>query len=286
MGRDGLSVVEKIAAILSCFVDARAEALSFNEIFSATPMTRTTVHRLLSDLTASGILAQDGHGDRYRLGPLVLMAGSLAQEHTSAAERAMRAMQVLRDQFGETTVVAELHGDTVVPVRRVDGVFEMRMNQELGRGYPAYAGATGKVLLAHSSADRQAAYLASVRLEPLTDATVTDVDALRRELEEIRRIGAAVSRGERVMEAVAISAPIFNDRLELECALTVSGVASRFDSGRLMAAAQAVKAQAERVSRDLGWRPSPGIPTSADLEEPGSDAHVLLQKMCLAVWHA
>ena len=53
-------------------------------------------------------------------------------------------MEVLRDQFGETTILAELREDAVVPVRRIDGLHEMRMNQEVGRRYPAYAGATGR----------------------------------------------------------------------------------------------------------------------------------------------
>ena len=58
-------------------------------------------------------------------------------------------MERLRDECQETVVLAELHDLFVVPVSRADGLHEMRMNQEVGRRYPAHAGATGKVLVAH-----------------------------------------------------------------------------------------------------------------------------------------
>jgi len=284
MGRDGLSVVEKAAVILKRFVDERATSLTFNEIFLESPMSRATAHRVLADMTEHGLLAQDAQREAYRLGPLLLSVGSLAQQQGSLAERALPRMERLRDQFGETTVLAELHGDAVVPVRRVDGLYEMRMNQEVGRGYPAYAGATGKVLLAHLDPESLTTFLASVQLKPLTPATTTSIQKLRRELDRIRRVGVAVSRGERVVAAIAVAAPIFDDRGNVECALTVSGLASRFDRDRLMLAAGAVKSAAENVSRDLGYVAGSGTPTAKELSDPESERHRLLVAMRDAAW--
>ena len=51
MGRDGLSVVEKAAAIIERFLEERATSLTFNEILSGTQLSRATVHRLLSEMT-------------------------------------------------------------------------------------------------------------------------------------------------------------------------------------------------------------------------------------------
>lgn len=286
MGRDGLSVVEKATVILKRFVDQRATSLTFNEIFSETPMSRATAHRVLADMTEHGLLAQDAQRDQYRLGPLLLSVGSLARQQGSVAERALPRMERLRDQFGETTVLAELHEGTVVPVRRVDGLYEMRMNQEVGRGYPAYAGGTGKVLLAHLDPELLTTYLAGIRLEALTPATTTSVEALRLDLKRIRLVGVAVSRGERVAGAIAVAAPIFNDRGAVECALTISGLASRFDPDRLMLAAQAVQAAAEAVSRELGFVAEPGGPTAADLMDPETERYRLLHEMSASAWAA
>jgi DNA-binding IclR family transcriptional regulator len=286
MGRDGLSVVEKATVILSQFADRRATSLTYNEIFAGAGMSRATAHRVLADLTAHGLLAQDARGDQYRLGPLLLLLGGLVQRQGAVAERAQPRMEMLRDQFGETIVLAELHGDRVVPVRRVDGVHEMRMNQELGRGYPAYAGATGKALLAHLEHEVLARCLAGLRLEPLTAATVSSVEHLRLDLARIEQVGVAVSRGERVEAAIAASAPVFDDGGDILCALTISGVASRFDVDRLMLAACAVKSAADAVSRELGFVPDPHAPTVEELERPGSEPFQVLAEMCRTAWAA
>jgi DNA-binding IclR family transcriptional regulator len=284
MSRDGLSVVEKATIILKCFIDGRTASLSFQEIFAATPMSRTTTHRLLTDLTEHGVLAQDAQRDEYRLGPVLLSLAGLGQDQASVVERALPAMERLRDQFGETIVLAELHGADVVPIRRVDGLYEMRMNQEIGRAYPAYAGGTGKVLLAHLDSEALATYLAGARLESLTRSTITSVEELRLDLTRLRRLGVAVSRGERVVGAVAVAAPIFNDAGHAECAITVSGVAARFDPDRLMIAARAVKTAADTVSRQLGFLPEPNGPTPEDLDDPNSDRYTILRDMCQTAW--
>ena len=49
----------------------------------------------------------------------------------------------------------------------------------------------------------------------ITDATFTDPDALAGELERVRRQGFSVSLGERVDDAAAIAAPVFNMDAEM-----------------------------------------------------------------------
>lgn len=285
MGRDGLSVVEKSAVIIERFLDERTTSLSFNDILGGTQLRRATVHRLLADMTEHGLLSQDAQRDEYRLGPLLLSVGALAQRGTDISERALPKMELLRDQFGETIVLAELQGESVVPVRRLDGLHEMRMNQEVGRRYPAYAGATGKVLLAHLAAETLTMYLANTRLEQLTDATVSGIEELRLSLDRIRRAGVGVSRGERVPEALAISAPIFDGDGKAVNALTISGLASRWDRDRTFFAAQAVKDSGDAVSREIGHHLlSAQASTANALKDPDSEPYGLLSEMCDAVW--
>jgi DNA-binding IclR family transcriptional regulator len=284
MARDGLSVVEKAALILQRFLDERSAALGFNEILAGIPLSKATAHRLLTDLTEQGFLSQDSQRDRYRLGPLLLSAGLLAQNAAGIADTALPRMQKLRDRFGETIVLSELHGDSVVPVRRLDGLHEMRMNQELGRRYPAFAGATGQVLLAHTPESDLEAYLRRVNLEELTAATYTDVDELREILDLIRTAGVGISRGQRVAEAIAIAAPVFAEDGRLVAALTISGLASRWDHDRLFEAAIAVKEAADEVSRQLGYVAPSTAPRAADLAQPDSKPAQSLERLCDDVW--
>jgi DNA-binding IclR family transcriptional regulator len=284
MARDGLSVVGKAAAILQRFLEERSAELGFNEILTGIPLSKGTAHRLLTDLTEQGFLSQDSQRDKYRLGPLLLSTGLLAQDAAGIAEAAIPRMEKLRDRFGETIVLSELHGDSVVPVRRLDGLHEMRMNQEVGRRYPAFAGATGQVLLAFIPRTELDAYLGSVGLEAVTAATYTEVGAIEEILGLIRAAGVGVSRGQRVAESVAIAAPVIAEGGRLAAALTISGLASRWDRERSLEAAAAVKGAAEEVSRQLGYLPSPGSPRASDLAQPASEPARAFGRLFDAAW--
>ena len=137
-------------------------------------------------------------------------------------------------------VLAELHDTHVVPVLRVDGLYEIRMNQEVGRRYPAHAGATGKVLLAHLPADERRELLERLELARLTPRTMVTRAKLRADLKRIADLGVAVTIGERVPDAVAISAPVFDASGRVVAALTIGGIASRYEREALVADALAV----------------------------------------------
>lgn len=278
MGRDGLSVIERAARVLDVFAEIGRASLSFNELLDGTGMSRATTHRVLTDMVEQGFLEQPDHRERYQLGPLMLSTAVLAAHHASAREAARPRMERLRDQCGETVVLAELHGDSVVPVARADGLHEMRMNQEIGRRYPAYAGGTGKVLLANLPLDEFEAYLERVEFDALTHRTAKSATALKRQIAEIRRIGVGVSAGERIPEAVALAAPIFGSSGRVAAALTISGVASRFTVERIVEDAALVRIYADETSATLGFTPPP--PSGRALADDSSREHRQLVDFC------
>jgi hypothetical protein len=72
---------------------------------------------------------------------------------------------------------------------------------------------------------------------------------------------------------------------ELVAALTISGVASRWNRDALVEAAKALKRAAEKISRQLGQTDEPpDLPTVADLEDPRSEASLSLEKMIEQTW--
>lgn len=284
MGRDGLSVVEKTTRILEAFLQSGTGSLSFSEICASGGLSPATTHRVLNDMARCGLLSQHAQRDEYRLGPMLRSVGVLAAAGSSARTIAEPYAEELRDRCAETVIVAELHGSMVVPVVRADGLHELRMNQELGRRYPAYAGATGKVLLAHLDPDHRDALLAAAPLDALTPRTPTDRESLRRELDEIRAIGVAASRGERVPDAVAMSAPLFEAPGTAVAALTISGVVSRSDEASLVSGSQLVKEFAERISAELGHRPEAGSTAAERLCDPATKEHATLLAMCHRAW--
>jgi DNA-binding IclR family transcriptional regulator len=157
----------------------------------------------------------------------------------------------------------------------------MRMNQQLGVSYPAYAGATGKLLLAYLESTELDRYLAGVELQQLTARTIIDRKQLRSDLEIIRQLGISVSRGERVDDAVAVSAPLRDRNARVVAAVTVSGVASRFGREELLATVRATGECAAAISRELGWASAQGADSSTTETDRAYD--LLLAEHCEAV---
>jgi len=280
VGRDGQSVVQKVSSVLEAYIRSRTSSMGFAELFQECPVSRASLHRTLSDMVDSGLLAQDGQGEKYRLGPLLRSAAALATAAVNVPGLARPHLEGLRDECGETVVLAELHGRSVVPVLKADGLHEMRMNQEVGRRYPAHAGATGKVLIAQLPSEARAEFVSEDTLERLTSNTVTDRRRLAADLCLVREAGVAVTVGERVPDAVAISAPVFGAEGNAVAALTISGVASRYSRARLTEDALVVTRVAESISADAGFRSS----ASSALLDRDSAARAALEAMCNAAW--
>jgi DNA-binding IclR family transcriptional regulator len=286
MGRDGQSVIEKAARVLDCYIDSGESSLGYAELLEATGINRASLHRTLGEMAEHGILVQDGQRERYRLGPLLRSAAALAAV-AGVPGAARPHLTRLRDECRETVVLAELHDTHVVPVLRVDGLYEMRMNQEVGRRYPAHAGATGKVLIANLPDDERRDLLARLELERLTDRTTVNRNTLRTQLKRISELGVAVTIGERVPDAVAISAPVFDAEGRVVAALTIGGIASRYERDALVAHALAVIEAAAGISAELGHRTGPEqIKTQEQLATEGSRARVALDEMCAEAWSA
>ena len=285
MGRDGQSVIEKAARVLDCYIDSGESSLGYAELLEATEINRSSLHRTLGEMAEHGILVQDGQRERYRLGPLLRSAAALAAV-AGVPGAARPHLTRLRDECRETVVLAELHDTHVVPVLRVDGLYEMRMNQEVGRRYPAHAGATGKVLIANLPDDERRDLLARLELDRLTDRTTVNRNALRTELKRISELGVAVTIGERVPDAVAISAPVFDAEGRVVAALTIGGIASRYERDALVAHALAVIEAAAGISAELGHRTGPEQVKTHELATEGSRARVALDEMCAAAWSA
>jgi IclR family acetate operon transcriptional repressor len=112
----------------------------------------------------------------------------------------------------------------------------------VGSGLPAHCTAGGKVLLANQPAARLDVLLASA-LPRMTRRSKTSATIVRRELEDVRRLGYAVNdqESEEGLRAVAILVPR-SGRRSVDAALTVAGPAQRMDDGVLVRLAMVAKA--------------------------------------------
>ena len=246
----GLQSVERVSGVLLAFSLAEP-VLGVSEIARRLGIPKSAVHRTLTSLTRSGLVARDAGGARYRLGPRAVEIGMAAMGTADVRTVALPVMQELSRGSGETATLSLLSGDERVYAAQVESVQDVRMTVELGRRFPLYAGASGQAILAALPAATRERYLAGIQLAPLTGATITDRAHLVAALATARRQGYAASRGQRDAWAAAVAAPITVAGRRVVGCLSICGPLGRFDDAAVRRHGEAVREGALLVSGEL-----------------------------------
>src|SRR5699024_10878995 len=122
----------------------------------------------------------------------------------------------------------------------------------VGQAAPMHSAGLGKAILAWSDADFVARYI-EAGLERRTASTITDGDALRRELADIRTTGYAVDAQENEAGVQCVSAPIMDIDGNIVASLSVSGTAQQLPLEATPALSVTVKRYARQVSALMGY---------------------------------
>jgi len=228
--------------------------LGISELSRAVHLPKGTVHRLVSVLVGRGFLARDPVTAQYRIGLATFRLGNLvlAQAHVRAA--ALPVIRALASATGETVNLNVVIDGRRVCIEKAESSQDIRHAVELGRPMPLYAGASGKVLLAHLP-EAEINPIVAAGLRRLTESPPVERHRLLRQLAEIRRRGVAVSSNERIDGASSVSAPIRDGIGRVVAGLTISGPTYRFTPRRVREFIALVRDGARRVSGALGYRP-------------------------------
>lgn len=250
----GVQTLDRAAAIFNAF-SSRQPALGVTEISARTGLSTSTSFRLLNSLQHNGLLRQTADR-RYVLGPVFLQLAHLAATHAVLREVALPTMIALRDRGEETVGLHELSGtsDRVTILQAESRLALRRTYTDLGRPIPLPQGAPGKALLAFLPQWRQEAVLTGP-LETVTPTTITDVTVLRQQLVETRRVGFAISLGERTLGISSVAAPIWDQTGHPVACLSISAPDLRMKMARCKELGEMVKVSAWEVSELLGASP-------------------------------
>jgi len=251
---------ERTLDILLVFL-REGRPLGISELSRMLRLPKATVHRLVAVLVGRGFLARGPGTPHYRVGLAAFQLGTRFLEQTHVRAAALPVIRELAAATGETVNLNVVIDGRRVCVEKAESTHDIRHAVELGRPLPLYAGASGKVLLAHLPEEQIHAVVRN-GLRRLAARTPVDRAQLLRQLAEIRRRGVAVSSDERVDGASSVSAPIRDGLGRVVAGLTISGPTYRFTPDRIRDFTARVGAGAERISRLLGWQGIP-IPDTA-----------------------
>lgn len=219
--RDERNAIDKALALLNAFGDDANVGVGVSELARRTDLSKSTAFRILTVLQRNG--AVERAGSAYRLGRVV-QGGEGRRESAEITRLRDLLTPFLADMYEasrQTVHLAALDGTRVLYLNKLHGHMAMRSPTRIGGTAPAYCTGVGKVLLAWD-ADATELALAG-ELAPWTPNTITDPEALRNELERVRRTGVAFDREEIITGLTCIAAPIMGPDGVPVAALSVSG---------------------------------------------------------------
>lgn len=169
---------------------------SLQSLVEETGLPKPTLHRMLQQLESAGMLQRDADGRFYGPGLRLrrLAEDLLLNDTVHGARHAV--LRKLVDEVGESCNITALSGSEVLYLDRVETQAPLRFYLHPGSRVPAHCSASGKLFLAQMTPAQRRRLLDQVPLERYTPQTITDFDALEREIEGVRRDGHAIDNEE------------------------------------------------------------------------------------------
>ena len=109
----------------------------------------------------------------------------------------------------------------------------VRVVSRVGSRLPAYCTASGKVHMAHMSEEELDELLASMKFVQHTPTTISNADALRKAIEQVRENGYAIDDEELDPGVRCIAAPIRDYTRRIVGAISISGPSMRISDERI-----------------------------------------------------
>ncbi|MFH8249129.1 IclR family transcriptional regulator [Microbacterium sp. B2969] len=238
--REAESSLTRGLTLLELFSPDESE-LSISEMARRTGMPKSTTHRLVGDLLAWGALEKGRNG--VRLGVRLFELGHLVPDHARLRELAIPFAHSLNEITHLTSNLAVREGSEIIYIEKINSRDLKVPHSRVGGRLPMHCTALGKAILAYSST----AFVDSVLEGPLTrltPKTLTDPDALRRELVGVRNSRVAYDFEESQLGLFCVAAPIFARTGRVVGALSVTGATSRSQarsfSGVVLASSRAL----------------------------------------------
>ena len=227
--------------------------IGVSELALAIGMPKPRIYRHLQTLVSRGFVTQQAAGDKYGLTLRLHHIGRAIAEQSEFQVEARNVMPALRERVGQSVAIGQIENGGVRVVDILPHRSAVEISSRPGTLLDFHSTAQGKVALAFGPP----ALWQRLRRAPLrksTDATITDLERLKIEIERVRKRGWAVAPGEILSGINALAAPIFDSGGALAGTISILGSVQHLAPRPAPGLIAAVQEAAADFSRRLGYR--------------------------------
>jgi len=219
-----MTTLAKGLAVLGAFGRQRP-TMTLSEAAEIAELSRAAARRVLRTLTVLGYVEQNGRV--FSLSPRIVDLGFAYLSTQSWVDRALPLMRDLSERFGESCSGAILQDSEIVYVARIPARRIMSAALAVGSRLPAFHTALGRVQLGFLDEAEIWRRLMSLRIEPYTPYTITDVQALFDRVRADREQGFSIVDEELERGLRALAVPIADYSGQVVAAINLSTHSTR-----------------------------------------------------------
>lgn len=198
--------VGKALRVLECFSQGHG-SLTLAQISKQTGIPKSTALNLLRTMENAGYLIRTA-GQSYQLGFRLLELGYAVRETLPIVQLAIPLMEKLQIQTGKTIYLTSHINGQVLYLEGLFPTIRPGNYSATGKTLPMHCTGCGKAMLAFLPEAELETLLAKQPLSRHTPNTITDPQALRAELAQIRSRGYAIDTEEETPGVKCIAVPI------------------------------------------------------------------------------
>jgi IclR family transcriptional regulator, acetate operon repressor len=246
--------VERALDTLELLAGAGPRGMTLTELAERISVSKSSAFALLQTLIARGFVADSGTrlSRRYRLGMALAKLGDAAEIQSPLISMALPVLQTLTDSTGLTTRLVVPDGAYAVVTARVDAPGSVRFASYLGmREYP-HCTSAGKALLAALPPEQARALAVEAGMPARTERTITDPDALLRDLEVSEARGYTIDDEEDCEGVFCVGATIYDRTGGRVAAISGTGLKLNRPTWRMDELGVRIRKAADQITVALG----------------------------------
>ena len=246
------SSVVKALSILKCFTPQNLE-LGVSEIARLVSLPKSTVHRLLVELTESRLLEQTRIAGKYKVGPELYILGSIYLSTTDILKAAEPVVKKLNEITEEAVIIGIVETVSMTLIMKEEARHSLRYTNPVGTTILAHVSATGKALLSELTEEEIDKRYPFEHLQQTTTYTIGTKTELKQDLENIRKTGVSIDVQGTVLGVMGIASVIRTSNGNAVAAMSIPTPLARLNPPEIEKLSELVKLGASLISYRLGY---------------------------------